>query len=181
MVDVTALAGAALALAFPGILIAAAACDLARYLIPNTLSIALVGVFLPAALVAGLSPESMLFHVLAGTAVFAAGFVLFACNAIGGGDVKLLAAAATWTGWSTLAPFLLAVALAGGLVALVLISARLIWSGDGPGRTGPLGRLLSPGQGVPYATAIALAGLVVMPRMALMDPLLTMIGVGNAP
>ncbi|MGH6718925.1 MAG: hypothetical protein ACREER_06365, partial [Alphaproteobacteria bacterium] len=65
-IDVTNLSAAVLALAFPGILIAAAVCDLARYVIPNTLSIALVVAFLPTALVAGLSPEAVLYHVLAG-------------------------------------------------------------------------------------------------------------------
>ena len=179
MADVTMIAGAVLALAFPGILVVAAACDVARYLIPNALSIALVGALVPAALVAGLPAESILYHVLAGAAVFGVGFVLFAFKTIGGGDVKLLAAAAVWTGWNVLGSFLIAVAIVGGFIALTLLAVRLVWPGSQRPRGGPLGRLMSPKQGVPYASAIALAGLAVTPRMPLLVPLFAIFGFGK--
>ncbi|MGH6718803.1 MAG: prepilin peptidase, partial [Alphaproteobacteria bacterium] len=114
----------------------------------------------------------VLYHVLAGVAAFAAGFVLFTLNAMGGGDVKLMAAAAAWTGWGALGPFLLAAALAGGLVALVLVVARRVLPANRFAPDGALGRLLAPEQGVPYAIAIAAGGLAVMPRMPLLVPLL---------
>jgi len=171
--DVTALA-AVLGLAFPGLLVTAAACDLARYLIPNTISIVLAVAFVPAALAAGISLEAVLYHALAGLAVFAAGFVLFSLNVMGGGDVKLMAAAAAWTGWGALGPFLVATALAGGLLALVLVVARRVVPAGRFAPEGALGRLLAPKGGVPYASAIALGGLAVMGRMPLMAPLLDM-------
>jgi prepilin peptidase CpaA len=52
-------------------------------------------------------------------AVFVAGTVLFAWGWFGGGDVKLLSACAGVVGSHHLLPFLLDVAIAGGLLALV--------------------------------------------------------------
>jgi Flp pilus assembly protein protease CpaA len=51
-------------------------------------------------------------------AVFLSGFVLFARQLIGGGDVKLIAAVSLWTGLDHLALFALVTSLAGGGLAL---------------------------------------------------------------
>lgn len=176
MADAATLAQVLLALAFPGILIAAAVSDLVRYLIPNELSILLIGAFLYAAPLADLPAEAALYHGLAGLAVLAVGFVLFMFDILGGGDVKLLSASAVWTGFDALGPFLLVVTLAGGLVALVLLMARRLIPRERLGRDGALARLMSPKQGVPYGVAIAIAGLVVMPRIAMAAPLMAWLG-----
>lgn len=179
MAEPALLAQGVIALAFPGILIAAAVSDLVRYLIPNALPIALVGAFLLAAPLADMPAEVVLHHGLAGLAVLAAGFVLFMFDVLGGGDVKLLAAAAVWTGFGALGPFLLAVTLAGGVVALVLLIARRLIPRGRPG-DGALARLMSPRQGVPYGVAIAVAGLAVMPRIAMTAPLMAWLGLAQA-
>ena len=49
------------------------------------------------------------------------GFALFAAGLFGGGDAKLMAAAALWLGWSTGTSVLVFTALAGGVLAIVYL------------------------------------------------------------
>lgn len=178
MADLATVAQGAVALVFPGVLVAAAISDIARYIIPNALPVGLAIAFLAAGPLAGLGVEAMALHLAAGLAVLAAGFGLFVLGAMGGGDVKLLAAAAVWTGFGALIPFVLFVAIAGGLVAGALVVLRWVVP---RGRLAPgtwLERLMAPRQGVPYGVAIALAGLVVFPRLAVARPLAAWIGLG---
>jgi prepilin peptidase CpaA len=59
--------------------------------------------------------------------VFAAGTFLFSLKLIGGGDVKLLAAAAATLGWPDTVAFLLYTIIAGGVlgIAITLLRGRL--------------------------------------------------------
>ena len=57
--------------------------------------------------------------------MFLLGAGLFALGLFGGGDVKLIAAMALWTGFADLARFLLVMGAAGGLLGLVLLLKRL--------------------------------------------------------
>ena len=59
-----------------------------------------------------------------GAAVFAVGVGLFVLKLTGGGDVKLLAATALWAGTERVLGLLLVMALAGGVLALVMWLAR---------------------------------------------------------
>ena len=81
---------------------------------------------------------------------------------LGGGDVKLAAACAIWMGWERLPTFLLATALAGGLVAVttaILALRRTVALGVDKGA--PLsGVARVRAAKVPYSVAIA-AGAVV--------------------
>jgi prepilin peptidase CpaA len=56
--------------------------------------------------------------------VFSLGTLLFSLKLIGGGDVKLLAAAAAALGWPDTAAFLLYTILAGGVLGLIIALAR---------------------------------------------------------
>lgn len=156
----------ALLLAFPALLVLAAASDVGRYVIPDWVSIALAAAFLAGAVVAGMPWPAVAWHAGTGLAMFLLGFVLFAFRAIGGGDVKLLAACAVWTGWPDLPRFVLYVALFGGVAGLMLLAARRALRGR-PAPARPwLARLLRPGQGIPYGTAIAAGGLAAFPFVA---------------
>jgi prepilin peptidase CpaA len=91
-------------------------CDLKRRRIPNAVS-GLV-------LVSGLGLQTFDNGWLAGLSGLAASFLLLAvlykpwtAGGIGGGDVKLAAATASWVGLSQLIWFALAAALSGGIVA----------------------------------------------------------------
>lgn len=86
----------------------------------------------------------------------AAGLVLlFARNALGAGDVKLLLAALLFVGGQRQSSLLLLVALFGGLLAAGYLSLRCL-------QQGPLGNLAAAGREVtlPYGVAIASGGIV---------------------
>lgn len=137
-------------------LVVGAGFDLARFEIPDTLSILLLaGALLYGLLTPGFAWGS---HALAVLALFAVGLLLFALGWMGGGDVKLLTAFAAWTGLSGLPLFLTGVALAGGALALLLLLAR---SGlKLAGRAAQdMPRLFRPGAPLPYAVAITAGGL----------------------
>lgn len=145
---------------YAGALVLGAGWDVASYRIPNALSLVILGAFVVAALVAGLSVAEIGRHLGVGAAVFAVGLGLFFVRVLGGGDVKLMAATAVWTAGASFAWFLLVVALVGGVVALCLLVLR--WSSLPLAK---LGRLR-----VPYGVAIAVGGLAVLVRFAGVEP-----------
>jgi prepilin peptidase CpaA len=173
MVDLATVLQIGLVLVFPLAMLGAAASDVAKFLIPDWLSIVLVAAFAIVLVVAQASFETALYHFGAGLAIFVLGFGLFAAGLFGGGDVKLLAAATVWTGTAKLLPFLLLVALVGGLLAAILLILRRIFRSR-PLRAGaPLARLLSPAEGVPYGLAIGIAGIAVYPTLPMVAPVMS--------
>mgnify|MGYP002628611748 CR=1 FL=1 len=165
-----ALIGFLLCLGFPALLAAAAVCDLARYRIPNTFSIALALLYLPAALAVGTGLEQIAWHLVAGLIVLLVGMALFFAGLFGGADAKMLAAAACWTGFPLLVPFLIVMALAGGVLALVLLALRLVLARTGrqgatTARAGWITRQLERPKAVPYGLAIAVGGIAVFGRL----------------
>jgi prepilin peptidase CpaA len=148
----------------PGAVAFAAAMDLLTLQIPNRISIALLIAFVPLGILAGLDAWAFLEHVLAGTAMLGVGILLFIPGWFGGGDAKLLAAIALWVGFDHLASYLFHVALAGGMIALLISAARAM----------PLPRLLlgepwalrlhRHDAGIPYGLALAAGALLVYPQ-----------------
>ena len=151
---------AIIALVFPLTLIAGAVSDLFRYEIPNSLSLSLLLGYVAYAIALDSDVVSAIQGLTSGLVVLVAGLVLFRLQFLGGGDVKLLAAAAPWIGWLGLPSFLIWTALWGGLLAVVILIGRgwakrtSIW--------GPQWwqRLLAVGGGVPYGIAICAGGLM---------------------
>jgi prepilin peptidase CpaA len=143
-------------LIFAAIMIAAAVTDLISYRIPNSFVGALL---LLLTMVAGVNWNEVdwFSHIAAFTLVFGAGIFLYAIRQMGAGDVKLLGVAALWSGVYALPPLLFFVALCGlfGMVVILvlrLIVPRLQPSGASTQRTLP--RVLTKGQGIPYAIGI---------------------------
>ena len=101
--------------------------DLVSRQIPNTIPVALVGLFAIHVAIAGHRDLLPLWaHVLTGVVLLAMGFVLFQMGALGAGDGKLLAAAGLWIGPASIGSFLLAVGLLGlglGLFSLLPFDA----------------------------------------------------------
>jgi Flp pilus assembly protein protease CpaA len=96
----------------------AALIDLRERRIPNWLTGGVAALY-PLYVLASPMPVASLGVALAvAAAVFVFGFVLFARQLIGGGDVKLIAAVTLWTGLDHLALFALITSLAGGGLAL---------------------------------------------------------------
>ena len=158
----------AVALVFPAGMIFAGWRDVVSYEVPNWVSVCLVAAFAAGAALAGLAMTTVAWHFAAGAAVLMVGWGLFALGVVGGADVKMLAAAAVWTGWSALAEYLLVVALSGGVLALGLIIWRRVelparWDGREW-----LRRLRAGDAGLPYCAAIGFAGLWIFPRLPLL-------------
>jgi len=105
------------------LLLAAALSDVTRYRIPNAIVYAIAAAFAVGA-IANFAWPAIVWPVLAGVAMFLLGAVLFAFGLFGGGDVKLVAAMALWTGFADLPRFLLIMGAAGGLLGLVLLLKR---------------------------------------------------------
>ena len=144
---------------FVGMLLLAAASDLARFRIPNVLSAGLALLFIAVAL-PRFGEIGWSSHVAAGALTLGGGFLLFLLRAIGAGDVKLFAASSLWLGLDLVPAHLVCTALLG----LVLLGALLvgrglasrIWPGtDGPPDRPQPPRVLRRGMAVPYGVAIA--------------------------
>lgn len=152
---------------YGGLLAIAAITDLAYLRIPNFIPIALTLAFLIAA---ALSPRPVdwISHLGAGGIVLAVGMGLFAWGKIGGGDVKLCAAAALWNGWGLLPSLLLAIGIIGGLVAVFCVVLRQFGVGFLFERYGIPSVALQAGQGIPYGVAIAAGCLLLLPNLPLL-------------
>ena len=112
------------------LLVGAGAQDLRSMQIANGFSLAIAGLFVVWA-AAGLAGGQMSFEDLAlslgcGVAVFGVGAAAFAFGALGGGDVKLLAAVSLFAGPQRLPDFLIITAVAGGLLGLAILAGAPI-------------------------------------------------------
>lgn len=151
---------------FPILMVVVGLHDLTTMRIPNWISLALLAVFFPAALLAGLSPTEIALHLAVGFGALIVGMIMFALRWIGGGDAKALAAACLWLGYAGLPPLLLWTALAGGGFALLLIVARDYYPMLSPAAPRPawVARLMEPKGDIPYGVAIAIGALLAFPE-----------------
>lgn len=133
-------------------LLVAAACDIRRFEIPDSLSV----ILLVLAVGYGLTQPDFqwLWHGASLLVMFAAGAGLFALGWMGGGDIKLLTAAAAWTTLKGLPMMLAGVMVAGGILAALLLVGRAVARRSGR-PTDSLPGPLRDGAPLPYAIAIA--------------------------
>lgn len=153
----------AVLLVFPAAMAFAGAMDLFTMTIPNRISIVLVAAFFVAAAITGIGWQALASHVGAGVLMLAVGIGMFAMGWLGGGDAKLLAAAALWLGFEHLVAYLLVAGIAGGLLAIVILLYRSILPPLWLARQGWALRLHGARTGIPYGIALAAAGLQVFP------------------
>jgi prepilin peptidase CpaA len=158
------LAATALSLALPALVLFAAAKDAISFTIPNWVSLTLAVLFPAAAFAVGMPPVAIGLHIGVGAVALVLGMVMFALRWLGGGDAKLIAAAALWLGWPALMTFLVAAALTGGVLAVMLLALRSpalrVVVLRGPSW---MLRLAEPGEGVPYGVAVAAGVLAAFP------------------
>ena len=102
---------------FVGLLAWAAFNDFRTYLIPNSVSFS-VALLYPAHVLASPVPIDWVGALVVAFALLATGIVMFALKYAGGGDVKLLAAAALWAGPMQVLGFVLLTTMAGGVLAV---------------------------------------------------------------
>ncbi|SEA60491.1 prepilin peptidase [Rubrimonas cliftonensis] len=143
-----------------GLLAAAAACDAARRLIPDAVSVALA-ISGAAWSVWHMGPAGFGATALAAAAVFAGGAALFFVGAMGGGDVKLAAAATLWLPVAAVPDFLLLTSLFGAALALAYGAARFAAALAG-GAPGGAALVLARRAQAPYGVAIAGAGALII-------------------
>jgi prepilin peptidase CpaA len=151
-------------LAFGALMLMAAFEDLRRLMIPNALTLSLC-VLWPFYIVATPTLFSVLGSLACAIAVFLVGALCFSRGYLGGGDVKLLAAATLWAGPVATVPLLVLTGVLGGLLALLLLippgahvfsvaRAKL-----GPADVPTKADTAVP---VPYGIAIAAAAMIVI-------------------
>lgn len=153
---------------FTAVMAVAAFEDFRRLMIPNLLPLLLCAAW-PLYIAAAGSPLGTIGGAVGAVgvalAVFLVGAVLFARGWLGGGDVKLLSAAALWAGAPQTIGLLATTAILGGVLALVLLTplGRGI-AAVGRARLGapPLAEAPASPVPVPYGVAIAGAGLIVV-------------------
>lgn len=128
-------------------LIVAVIGDMRARRIPNWLNIAIALTAIPFWWLSGLEPwPDMALQIGIAAAVFLAFALAFAMGAMGGGDVKLVAALALWLPPLAVVKLLIVMSIAGGVLTLVMLVRHRIGKAKG--------RLQ-----IPYGVAIAFAGL----------------------
>jgi len=149
----------------------AAATDLFTMKVPNRLVLALtLGFFLVAPLV-GLGLSDIGVHIATALAFLCVTFVLFTFGWIGGGDAKLFGAICLWIGPEMIFAYMVYAALLGGALTLVLLFLRWLPLPAPLTSHSWLVQLHSAKEGVPYAIALAAAGLLVYPSTPFMTAL----------
>jgi prepilin peptidase CpaA len=140
--------------------------DLSARTVPNWLS-ATLGV---AGVLARAMDDDLAAGLLAATAVFVVAAICWRRGWLGGGDVKLLGAAATAVPPGSVLTLIVVMALAGGGLSLFYLAARRLVPAPAAQRPGSLmARVLRVecwrirrGGPLPYACAIAAGGLFVL-------------------
>jgi prepilin peptidase CpaA len=137
----------ALLIVLAALLIAAAAVDIRKREIPNTIVILIALLAIPFWWSTGLAlwPD-MALQVGVGLIVFFLFAVAFSLGWMGGGDVKLLGALALWLPVPAVVALLVIMSLAGGVLTLVMAVRHRLRNAGG---------ILE----IPYGVAIAFAGL----------------------
>jgi len=148
-------------IAFALLLVAAGWQDLRTMRIANALPLAVVAVFAIWAVIglaAGtLTVTDIAWALACAIGLFLAGAVVFAVGAMGGGDVKLAAAAGLFAGPSLLPDFLTITALVGGLLGLAIVAGAPVSPAISASAGGTVRARLR--GGLPYGPAIAAGGL----------------------
>jgi len=153
---------------YVALLAGAAVSDVTRFVIPNWISLALVGLF---ALAVAVHPAAIDWprHLAAFGLVLVGLLVAYRFGVIGGGDLKLMAAVSLWVGLDALPQLLLLTALVGGAFALGLIVLRRLLMGLLVAQSAlhqvMLPRLLLTGEAIPYGVAIAAGGILVARKL----------------
>jgi len=142
------------------LLVAAALWDAVTLTIPNYLVLAVLALY-AVSLTVNFDLSDILFDILAAAIVFAVCFILFALGWLGGGDAKLAPGAALWAGYDGLMEFVIAMTLAGGFLAIVLLVLRagLRTAGASQERLPEVLKWAGP---IPYGIAISVGAILVI-------------------
>lgn len=156
---------------FVGFVLTAAICDARTLRIPNVLCAGIAVMFAAHAAI-DLTMDQTVTAIELAIATLIIGFIGFALGKVGGGDVKLLTVCMAWAGSTHAVEFLFVTGLAGGALALALMSPVLMRAAAGLQRHWPqqttTNAAASPALArapMPYGVAIAVGALVVAARI----------------
>lgn len=175
---------AAIIILVMALLVVAAIFDIRTRRIPNWISLsifALFLIFLGAQWLFEIEPVVVapLTSLATGFGTFAVFTAFFYFGFIGGGDVKLVSAVAFWVGLKGIAPFLLIMAIIGGLIAVFYVFKRDVKPEIevDPGEVFPageekrkkkevkVGKSKNKSGKIPYGIAISVGGLFVVKQL----------------
>lgn len=157
------------AFAFFALCIYAALRDIETLTITNGLNAAIAFLFVPAMIIAAPGWEVTGGHLAAGLIAFFVSVLLFVFGVFGGGDAKMIPGVMLWLGPEAAMPFMMVMAVAGGILALFVIAARrLVPAAAAPGFAH---ETLQAGNGVPYGVAIAAGAIICAPMSSLLQPI----------
>ena len=138
---------------FLSLCIYAALRDVETLTITNGLNLTIAFLFFPAMIIAAPGWDVFGAHLATGAIAFLISVLLFAFGVFGGGDAKMIPGVMLWLGPEATIPFLTAMAMVGGLLAIfVILARRFVPAGAAPGFAL---ETLQAGNGVPYGVAIA--------------------------
>lgn len=151
----------------------AALIDIETLTIPNWLNGWLAFLFVPAVIVAAPGWEVAGWHLLVGAIAFVVSVGLFFVGVYGGGDAKLIPAVLLWLGPAGVAPFLIATAIAGGILTILIVIMRgLVPKGVTPG----FGvATFEDRKGIPYGVAITAGAFFAAPTSPFLAEMLNQI------
>jgi prepilin peptidase CpaA len=140
--------------------------DLFTMRISNRLCLFVFGLFPIAALASGMPVLDIGHHVLAGVAVLAVSFTLFAFGWIGGGDAKLVAASAAWFGFEHVLEYIAISCIIGGALTFAILFVRQHPLPAGLLQRGWIAHLHERTTGIPYGIALGISALIMLPHSA---------------
>lgn len=137
--------------------------DTRSFIIPNRISLGIVGLY-PAWVLATWPQVDALGGVITCAVLLFAGFALFSTGVLGGGDAKLMAAVGLWVGPSLALQFVLLTAVLGGGLALTIFvyacRREQVWRNASWASVRAIGA-----EPVPYGIAIALGAVATILAM----------------
>lgn len=148
---------------FVAAMIYSALLDVVTMTVSDRLVIALLAAFPVLAAVSGWPLEAIAWSAVVAMMTFFVSVALFASGWIGGGDGKLATATILWVGAENALSFVAYTTLLGGACALALLGFRRLSLAPSWQRRDWVVRLHAPSAGIPYAVAIGLAGLSLLP------------------
>jgi prepilin peptidase CpaA len=147
---------------FSSFLIVAAVSDIWKFVIPNIVSVSIIGLFFLTSIIHPVQ-ISWLSHLGAAASVFICGLIMYHFGLLGAGDVKLFASVSLWAGLENLPLLILYTAAAGGALSLGLVLVRnILFSVQYhcvQDNVILLPRIFRRGESVPYGVAIAFGGI----------------------
>jgi len=146
------------AIAFFCLCIQAALTDTLTFKIPNWMNLSFLILFVPAAFAASIGWETAGAHILVAATALIISFGLFSFNIFGGGDAKMIPGVLLWIGPSGVMHFLFGMAISGGILTVVLLTARRgVPVEYAPGFAQ---KMLGQTDDIPYGVAIAVGAYV---------------------